>query len=47
MIGPVTNVFSFVADLTDARDWYSELLGGAPPEIQPQLASSPAGGSVS
>jgi hypothetical protein len=46
MIGPVTNVFSFVADLTAARDWYSAL-GGAPTEIQPQLASSPAGGSVS
>jgi hypothetical protein len=47
MIGPVTNVFYLVAELTAARDWYSELLGGAPTEIQPQLASSPAGGSVS
>jgi hypothetical protein len=27
MIGPVTNVFYFVADLTAARDWYGELFG--------------------
>jgi predicted enzyme related to lactoylglutathione lyase len=36
---PVTNVFYFVDDLAAAREWYGELLGAQPVEVQPQLVT--------
>lgn len=35
----VTNVFYFVDDLAAARDWYAELIGAGPVEVQPQLVT--------
>jgi predicted enzyme related to lactoylglutathione lyase len=35
---PPANVFYFVGDLAAGIDWYGQLLGSAPVEVQPQLA---------
>lgn len=37
-LGPVANVFYFVADLAAGVQWYRELLGSEPVEVQTQLA---------
>jgi predicted enzyme related to lactoylglutathione lyase len=41
----VTNVFYFVSDLAAARDWYAEMLGIEPTEVQPQLVTFALGAS--
>jgi predicted enzyme related to lactoylglutathione lyase len=38
-LGPVTNVFYFVADLDAAKAWYEGFLDISPVEVQPQLAT--------
>jgi predicted enzyme related to lactoylglutathione lyase len=43
VLGQVTNVFYFVEDLDAARDWYLELIGTPPIEVQPQLVTFAVG----
>jgi predicted enzyme related to lactoylglutathione lyase len=39
VLNSVTNVFYLVEDLVAARDWYRELVGSEPIEVQPQLVT--------